>query len=176
MHSFFQELKKEHDTIKECLKELSDHESKKREGKSDLLKKLKSELVPHSRAEEIVLYDLLRDHDHDAEVLGLEGYVEHGVVDRLLELMEEGENDSADFEAELGVLKELLHHHIEEEEDEIFKKAEALLPSEQLDAMEEQFLLLREEFRESMPTQEEAGEIEGEEERLMPPPSFVSFR
>jgi hemerythrin-like domain-containing protein len=174
MHQLFEDLKKEHERVKEILKELSNTDSEAGEERTDLLAQLKKELVPHSRAEEVVLYDCLRDADRPIEVLGLEGYIEHGLVDKLMESLEEGEPETADWEAQFAVLKENLHHHIEEEEDEIFKKAEKLLSPEDLDVMVEQYHTLKEEFMETLPSQEEAVAEEPDGHHSIPRPSFLA--
>ena len=56
MNEFFQMLKKDHKEVKGILgqlKETKDNKSKKRE---ELFQKLREELVPHMKAEEITFY------------------------------------------------------------------------------------------------------------------------
>ena len=56
MNEFFQMLKKDHKEVKGILgqlKETNDNKSKKRE---ELFQKLREELVPHMKAEEITFY------------------------------------------------------------------------------------------------------------------------
>jgi hypothetical protein len=64
------------------------------------------------------------------DLLG-ESLVEHGVIEFSLYLADEAKDDD-DFEAKCTVLRELLEHHIDEEEDEFFPKVEKALGEEAL--------------------------------------------
>ena len=96
-------------------------------------------LTAHSRAEENVLYGGLEKFEkgkHEA----LEGTVEHEVADRFVEDLSGSGNFEADtWTARCTVLKELLEHHIEEEEDEMFKTARKQFDKKALDEMGKEF-------------------------------------
>lgn len=78
------------------------------------------ELTAHSLAEDQVLYDRLADAQ---KALVLEAKEEHLIVSRLLEDLLTMRVDDERFEAKVKVLTDVLKHHIEEEEDEIFPLA-----------------------------------------------------
>lgn len=138
--TIFSDLIEDHEKIKRILKDLckTDEQDKTR---LDILQNLKSILEPHSRAEEKVFYDYLRKEGQDGkpELLANEGYVEHNVVENLISQMENADPTSVEWTAQTKVLKELLEHHIKEEEGEMFKAAKKLIPDELAHTMADKF-------------------------------------
>jgi hemerythrin-like domain-containing protein len=113
-------LKKEHEEVAAMLTKLVESES--RTERKSLLRKIKSALVPHVRAEEKVIYDAIialkgREPREDGE----EGYLEHGLADKILATLGKISNPlSPEFSAAAKVLKELIEHHVEEEENHVW--------------------------------------------------------
>jgi len=115
-------LKEDHDEILDLVRSLADEDSVPR--RRALFRSLKPLLTAHARAEERAVYtELVKARSkRDAKDLGNEGYVEHSLVDVLLERMSKTALAGSDaWKAHATVLKELLEHHIREEEKEIFK-------------------------------------------------------
>lgn len=114
-------LKEDHRQILELARDIADEESTAR--RRALFKSLKPLLTAHARAEERAVYtELVKARStRDSKDLGNEGFVEHSLVDILLERMSKTALAGSDaWKAHATVLKELLEHHIKEEEDEIF--------------------------------------------------------
>ena len=133
-------LKKDHDEVKDLLSGLVDGGQGR--SRATLLERLKKNLTAHSRAEEQVVYDaLIRQRaDKDVHVLGEEGYVEHGAVDDLLTRISRLEAGTDLWLAHAKAIREMLEHHISEEQNEIFAELGNLFSSEELVAMGDQFL------------------------------------
>jgi len=114
-------LKKEHDEVKGLLSDLqSSKSSAERKG---LVKKIGAALVPHSVAEEKVVYKkMIALSDKQAQVDGYEGSLEHTWAAKTLERLA-AIDDAASSEhlATAKVLKELVEHHIKEEESNIWR-------------------------------------------------------
>ena len=113
-------LKKEHDEVKELLGDLSDAETAAQ--RRTLVKKIKAALVPHTKAEEKVVYDaVIALRDKGAQMDGYEGYLEHEWAAKTLQRLEAIINAaSPEHKAAGKVLKELVEHHIEEEERNVW--------------------------------------------------------
>lgn len=79
-------------------------------------------LKKHAKAEEKVVYDaLLTQSDEEIQTDAREGYNEHQLADAMLKKLKAGADPlSPEWQAEAKVIKELLEHHIKEEEDTIF--------------------------------------------------------
>ena len=75
------------------------------------------------------------EETHD---LALEAYEEHDVVKKLLKELSRAKTPNDEWEAQAKVLQENVEHHVEEEENELFKKAQAALNKEEIDELGDQ--------------------------------------
>lgn len=131
-------LTKDHDAALALAKQIC--ESRSATTRTSLFKKLKPALVAHSRAEEKAVYDrLIKTKDKDAKGIGNEGYVEHSLLDALLERMSKGSSVSDAWQAQAKVLHELLSHHVDEEQSEMYADLGEQFSREQLIGMGERF-------------------------------------
>ncbi len=133
-------LKKDHEEALKIAKEM--YESDDAAHRKALLSKLKPALVAHSRAEESAVYDplLAMKSCEEARGIGNEGYVEHGLLDELLEGLAKAKTCAGEkWKAKGKVLYELLSHHVEEEHDVMFSELAKHYDSDQLVAMGKAF-------------------------------------
>lgn len=131
-------LKKEHREVQLLLDQLVD--SERASERKSLLKQIKQALVPHSRAEEKVVYDAIRAlRDKEARQDGEEGYLEHGLADRMLATLSKSSAASIEFAAAAKVLRELLSHHIREEESSIWSDVKDNFSDEEREQMNRDF-------------------------------------
>jgi hemerythrin-like domain-containing protein len=113
-------LKKEHNEVKDLLEDLADAATPAQ--RRSLVQRIKAALVPHTKAEEKVVYDaVIALRDKDAQMDGHEGYLEHACTAKTLQRLEAITNAaSPEHKAAGKVLKELVEHHIEEEESNVW--------------------------------------------------------
>ena len=113
-------LKKEHDEVRDLLETLSGAETAAH--RRTLVRKIKAALVPHTKAEEKVVYDaVIALRDKGAQMDGHEGYLEHEWAAKTLQRLESITNAaSPEHKAAGKVLKELVEHHIKEEESGVW--------------------------------------------------------
>lgn len=113
-------LKQEHEHVKDLLEDMSD--AKTAAQRRNLVQRIKSALVPHTKAEEKVVYDaVIALRDKDAQMDGHEGYLEHEWAAKTLQRLEAIANPaSPEHKAAGKVLKELVEHHIDEEEKNVW--------------------------------------------------------
>lgn len=116
--TLFTVLRKEHKEIKSLLKEAEKDPRK--------FSEFTEELNGHVHAEERTLYTPMKNEKELRELI-LEGFEEHHVVDLIVGEMQGGAAGSEEWHAKLGVLRENLEHHIEEEEQQMFPKAEKVV-------------------------------------------------
>jgi hemerythrin superfamily protein len=133
-------LKKEHDEVQELLASLVD--SDKAAERKSLLKQIKMALVPHTNAEEKVVYDaVIAAKGEKNRVDGAEGYLEHALASQtLLKLDKITPATSPEFTAHAKVLKELVDHHVQEEERNIWSDVKENFDSEARIQMNLRFL------------------------------------
>lgn len=113
-------LHNDHETVAALFEQMTATESAGQ--RERLLAQLKLELMAHSEAEDIVFYQPLKQVD-EARGIVLEAAEEHRVVARLLGELERLSAENERWAARLTVLKELVEHHVEEEEGALFKAA-----------------------------------------------------
>ncbi len=129
----FNLLKADHRKVEELFSQL---ESASGQAKMRVFEQIKMELELHTHIEETIFYPALEKpkQTHD---LTLEAYEEHDVVKKLLRELSRAKTPNEEWEAKAKVLQENVEHHVEEEENELFKKAEAALSEEQIEALGE---------------------------------------
>jgi hemerythrin-like domain-containing protein len=132
-------LKKEHEEVASMLEQLVSTESGAERKK--LVKQIKAALVPHLKAEEKVVYKAITKlRDKEARQDGEEGIIEHRLaINMLSSFGKAGNATSPQFSAAAKVLKELVSHHVEEEETNIWKDIRENFSDEDRIAMNERF-------------------------------------
>ncbi|MBS1955801.1 MAG: hemerythrin domain-containing protein [Cyanobacteria bacterium SZAS-4] len=105
--------------------------------KKSLVDQIILELTLHAKAEEEVVYPEIRDGEEEVESMMDEADTEHHVVKFLLAELGGMKPSDDHFDSKVTVLCELVKHHVEEEEKEMFEKLKDL---DNLAEMAEKFL------------------------------------
>ncbi len=114
-------LHQDHLKVDELFFQYSALEEDDTAAKNDLVRQIIKELTAHAKVEEELVYPAVRDVDSDSEDLIDEADTEHHVVKFLLSELSEMEAGDDHFDAKVCVLAELVKHHVQEEEKEIFQ-------------------------------------------------------
>jgi hemerythrin-like domain-containing protein len=132
-------LKSDHTRLKRILRDLAALEGnaaatlRRRE---ELVEELEREIKTHSQLEEEVFYPAFKTaaerRKSADEDLFYEAAEEHHLVDMVLPALKSANPKSHEFKAKAKVLKELVEHHIKEEEKQMFPQAQAMFSDEQL--------------------------------------------
>ena len=127
-------LKSDHATVKRLLRELSETTERSTKQREALVAKLEREIKMHAQIEEEVFYPAFKtvSRGTDAEDLFYEAAEEHHIVDMVLPALKAANPKSHEFSAKAKVLKDLIEHHVREEEGEMFQQARSLFSEDQL--------------------------------------------
>jgi hemerythrin-like domain-containing protein len=127
-------LKEDHQKVRELLSELEETTERASAKRGELLATIERELTIHTKIEEEIFYPAFRDaaQKKDDKDLYYEAIEEHHVVELVLPEIKETDTDSEEFGAKAKVLKDLVEHHAEEEETEMFPRARKLMDREEL--------------------------------------------
>jgi hemerythrin-like domain-containing protein len=139
-------LKKDHDSIKKQLKALEATTPRAVKTRQELFGRLTFTLTVHEQMEETILYPALKQHAEAKDIV-LEAYEEHDVVDKVLSDLEATPFDDHSWHAKLKVMSENLHHHIEEEEREMFEQARQIFEGDVLESLGEQMQDIKKQAR-----------------------------
>jgi hemerythrin-like domain-containing protein len=127
----FELLKADHRKVEQLFTELESASGKK---KLDVFGQIRMELELHTQIEEKIFYPALEEPE-DTHDLALEAYEEHAVVKDLLKQLGRAKTANDEWEAQAKVLQENVEHHVQEEENELFEKAESALGEEELEEL-----------------------------------------
>ncbi|MBV4531236.1 hemerythrin domain-containing protein [Pseudomonas sp. SWRI107] len=130
-------LTNDHKLVKKLLEELSATTERAVKKRAELLQRIEQEVRIHTQLEEEILYPAIKQAGGKEEAkMYYEAKEEHRTVDSLVmpDLLET-DTGTVEFAGRVKVMKELLEHHIEEEESELFPTARKLLGKDALEAM-----------------------------------------
>ena len=97
-----------------------------------------TELVRHSVAEEMYVYPVIEKTFPDGEKTVQHDVEEHKELERTMKALESLDATDPQFEQLVRQLREQLHHHATDEEDEQFPRLRTYVPREKLVQMREQ--------------------------------------
>ena len=134
-----QDLHQDHEAVSDLIEQLLKTESGTE--RTPLFKELMSMLLAHAHAEQNVLYKKMeKSEDQKARSFAFEGTNEHQIVEQQLQQMSRARNKASEqWTAQLTVLKELVNHHVKEEESTGFSCAQSEFDSAMLEKMADQF-------------------------------------
>ena len=126
-------LVQDHRKVKRLLKELDGTTERATVRRESLFKEIENELKTHTELEEDVFYRAYKEASRKSDQhLYYEAVEEHHLVDLVLPEMEASDVESREFSAKAKVLRDLVEHHIKEEETETFPRARRAMGTEEL--------------------------------------------
>jgi hemerythrin-like domain-containing protein len=139
MPDAIQLLKADHKEVKELLKKLTETTERATTSRKDLLEKIEMEVKIHTQIEEEIFYPAFHEaaEKRDDQMMFYEATEEHHVVDMVLPELKQTDPSTRTFTAKAMVLKELIEHHADEEEKEMFPKAKKLIDKDELQRLGE---------------------------------------
>ena len=131
-------LKEDHDAVEALLTELAESTSRAVKKRAELLEKIRVELKAHATIEEEIFYPAFKAKGDraDDDKMYFEALEEHRAAgDLVLPDLLNTPVDSEKFSGRAKVLKELVKHHADEEEKEMFPRSKKLLSKDELAAL-----------------------------------------
>lgn len=132
MHEqFFGVLHTDHELFRDLLRQLSGTTGSDLKKREKLFVHFKQQITLHTKAEEKAFYTRLKEARGCYRNV-LESIEEHHVIELLLNELDQISIEADQWRAKFGVCKELVEHHIREEEEEIFECARKALRSRRM--------------------------------------------
>lgn len=133
-------LESDHKKVKELLSQLAESTTRAEKKRRELLDKIEQELKVHTHIEEEIFYPAFKAAGNsEHKKMYFEALEEHRAVDELvLPDLKKTDPTSEKFSGRAKVLKELVEHHADEEEKEMFKAARKAMSRKQLEELGEQ--------------------------------------
>lgn len=144
--SIYDALKRDHEKVLEELDRLASISDPSPE-RSELIRQIRDDLIPHARAEEAVLYNSMRSLEGGKKAIQ-HAYGEHVEAEAKLRALQAKDKLNMDCRELARDLRSALAHHIHEEEGPIFSIAQQLFTKQEADMMEQAFEQLKPEIKE----------------------------
>ncbi len=119
-------LKKDHRTVEALFARFDKLGDSKKKEKQKVVSEIIRELSIHAAIEEQILYPASRKLVKATEDDVLEALEEHHLVKWTLSELDKMKPSDERYDAKVTVLKELIEHHVEDEEEELFPKLKKL--------------------------------------------------
>ena len=132
----FTKLKEDHDKMKQIMEKIGKTSTGATSTRKKLFLQLKNELFAHAKVEEAVFYSSIQSRQNLKEDV-LEAYNEHRMIGMLLDELDTIPKGNDQWLAKFHFLKELVEHHVEDEEKEVFPKAEQILSDKKAEELGE---------------------------------------
>lgn len=142
-------LREDHKLLRALSQQLADTTEGETSRRKGLLNRLETELSAHTTIEEEIFYPAFLDASNDIEDARkvAEGIEEHRACDRkVIPDMHKADIGSIAYSGEAKVLKDYIHHHLKEEEEEMFPRVKKLIPAEALKKLGEKMLARKHEL------------------------------
>ena len=135
----------EHGEFKDLMKQIEDG---KNGNKKELFQQLFAKISGHHEAEEHVLFPLIKEKvgEEDKEVVR-EMVEEHQLGTYQFSLIQRTSVENETWDAKFSVLKEVLEHHMDEEEAEFMPLARKVLSKKQLEELLPEFESVLEKYK-----------------------------
>ncbi len=133
--TFFDILKQDHDKVRDMFEQIAEDEEA--ENREEMFAGLQSELQEHLDLEEKFFYPVL-DQNEETHDKALEAYEEHHVAKMVLSEFSGLDMEDDRWDAKIKVLQELVFHHLDEEEKNVFKMAKKALEPDQIKQITDQ--------------------------------------
>jgi hemerythrin-like domain-containing protein len=144
-------LRADHKKVRELLRQLEDSPQKAVSRRETLLEEIERQLQIHTKIEEQIFYPAFRaaaEKKGDTK-LYYEALEEHHVVDLVLPEIRKTDAGADEFAAKAKALKDLVEHHADEEEKEMFPRAKKLMDREELRRLGEELAKAKDSLAES---------------------------
>jgi hemerythrin superfamily protein len=133
------DLHQDHEEVADLIERLIKNKDAKE--RNTMFREIMNMLLAHSHAEQNVLYrKMQKSDDEKTRSFVYEGENEHQILEQQLQQMSKVRNKASEqWTAQAVVLKELVNHHVKEEESTGFSCARHEFDSEMLEKLGEQF-------------------------------------
>jgi hemerythrin superfamily protein len=130
-------LRKDHEKIHELFEKFGMADRPDANGKRGLFEEIRRELTLHLKVENEVFYSALRDHSTTKSTVELVDSLseDHDKIERLLEEIENSENNDKLMESNVIRLIEFVDAHIQKEEDQLYGEARRVFSEQRLEEL-----------------------------------------
>lgn len=143
----YEELKKDHRAVLELCDRLIQSADASADQRNSLISQIRDGLIPHSRAEEAVFYNAIRQESDNKSVI-THAFSEHVMAEGILRSLQVAGKVDVAWRQTAQKLRDALAHHIQEEETEIFAEAQKIFSTQEAEQIGAAFVQLKPQIEE----------------------------
>jgi hemerythrin superfamily protein len=140
-------LKKDHAKVESLLNQLVLSSENGTNDWKTLITQIRDELIPHSRAEEALFYNPIRETEFGKGVI-MHSYQEHAMAETDLRTLQAMKAINANWTALAKKLRSDLLHHVKEEESKVFAAGKLVFSESEAEDIAEAFEALKPQIKE----------------------------
>lgn len=140
----FKRLQEEHTGVSTLMKRVSI--SNDPEVRHELFTKIRKELLAHAEGEEREFYSVLREYEATRD-LATHGHAEHEELESILRELGQLDVASDRWLEKFHDLQRMVEHHIQDEEHQLFPKAQEVIEHDRAKKMEHRYAEAKQEAR-----------------------------
>lgn len=125
----FEYLHADHEKVSKLFKQFEDSNSSQR--KKEIIQFLSIELLKHARAEQTIFYTTLKQYEESKEEAE-HGWKEHHEIEEQIKTIFDKISANEAFTKPVKTLKDLVDHHVKDEEGPLFRKAKKVLSEKEI--------------------------------------------
>jgi hemerythrin-like domain-containing protein len=144
-------LHEEHLQVMDMLNQLKEMPDSDMSGREEMFTRLKSALAPHMKAEEKAYYPILRQNT-ESKMDAMEAMEEHHIAEVSMMELDKMSKDEEFWAPKLSVFRELINHHVQEEESKVFKDTKDYLSEDQIQEISQNFQEAKESAKSNVKT------------------------
>ena len=138
MTDIYQAIKDDHDKARELMGRIMDTSNRAEKTRHDLFEEFKLDLWAHHKIEEAVFYSKLRKAKQ-TKADAHEALSEHHSANALIEELDSMPKDNDAWIGKFSALKDMVEHHMDEEEDEVFPEAKDVIRGKEAEELGDRF-------------------------------------
>ncbi|XBQ16442.1 MAG: hemerythrin domain-containing protein [Oceanicaulis sp.] len=138
MADIFKEIRKDHDQARELMDQIMETSNDAAETRAALFDKFKLDMWSHNKIEEALFYQPLREAK-ETRGEAMEALSEHHVAGGLIEELDAMPKGSDAWIGKFSALKDMIEHHMQEEENEVFSDARKVIKEDRAEELGDQF-------------------------------------
>lgn len=141
-------LKEDHKKVKALFGEVEELGDRASASRKKLFQQIDQELTVHAKVEETIFYPEFRRRAENGEEREevLEAYEEHHVVKTIIAELEDLDPKDETYKPKLKVLKDMVEHHVKEEEGPMFRMAHELFDKAELEELGERIMAAKQQM------------------------------
>ncbi|MGJ3230572.1 MAG: hemerythrin domain-containing protein [Oceanicaulis sp.] len=138
MTDIYKEIKADHDHARDLMGRIMDTSNQASKQRAELFEEFKLDMWSHNKIEEALLYQPLREAK-ETRGEAMEALNEHHVAGGLIEELDAMPKDSDAWIGKFSALKDMIEHHMQEEENEVFPDAKNVIKEDRAEELGDKF-------------------------------------